>query len=540
MRVVLLIAPLLLALVACGDYESNVVSGNREGILHWGNAAEPAELDPHIVTGVPEHSLMAALFEGLVAKNPSTLAVEPAVATSWQVSDDGRVYRFAIRASARWSNGDAITAEDFRWSWYRALQPGLGNPYAYMFAPIVNASAFASGELTDFSQVGIKVLDRLTLQVTLANPTPFFLQLLDHYSSYPVHRATIEARGAIDERGTRWTRVEHFVGNGPFTLKEWSLNKAIVVAKSSTYWDSATVQLKQIVFHPIGNIATEERMFRAGQLHYTYDVPAAKIERYQTEQPEMLRISPYLGTYFYRINTRLPHLRDVRVRQALSLAVDRESIVNYVTRAGELAAYTLTPPGTLGYVAKAIAAYNPDRARALLAAAGYPDGAGFPVTEILYNSSEAHRKIAVAIQQMWKQALNIDVVLVNQDWKVYLAAQASGNYQLSRASWIGDYVDPNSFLDMWVEDGGNNRTGWSNKEFERLVLEVAPSAATEAARYAAFREAETILLQEAPIIVIYTYVSKHLIHPSLRGFPANIMNHPSFKHMSLHSGEPES
>ncbi len=521
------------SLSACGGGENNVTSGNRDKILHWGNGDEPQELDPHIVTGVPGHHIMIALMEGLVLKDPSTLTPIPGIAEHWTISEDGTTYTFSIRKTARWSNGDPITAEDFVWSWQRALMPALGNLYAYMYFPIVNAEAFSRGELTDFSKVGVKALDRSTLEVKLKNPTPYFLQLLDHYSMFPVHRATIEKFGAADDRGTLWTRAGNFVGSGPFTLKQWDLNKVIIVEKNPLYWDADTVKLNAVYFYPTQNQVTEERMFRAGQLHYTADVPISKIALYQREKPDQIHISPYLGTYFYRFNTQVEHLKDVRVRRALSMAVDRESLVTNVTKAGQLPATVITPPDTMGYTATSDLHYNPQRAQELLAAAGYPNGEGFPSTEILYNTHEAHRKIAVAIQQMWKKELNINVTLHNQDWKVYLDSESNGNYQISRASWIGDYVDPNSFLDMWLKGGGNNRTGWYNDEYDDLVLNIAPQAATQEQRYAAFKRAEKILIDDMPIIPIYTYVSKHLIHPSVKGLPSNLMDYPSYKHVDL-------
>lgn len=520
-------------LSACGSHESNVDSGNRLGILHWGNGTEPQELDPHIVTGVPEHHIIIALLEGLVAKDPVSLEPVPATAAHWQVSADGKVYTFMIRPSARWSNGDPVTAEDFVWSWRRALLPALGNAYSYMFFPIVNAEAFANGELKDFSKVGVKALDSHTLQVALNHPTPYFLQLLDHYSTFPLHRATIEKFGDIDDRGTRWTRAGNFVGNGPFILKQWDLNKVVIVEKNPQYWDADTVKLTGIHFYPTENIITEERLYRAGQLHRTNDIPTEKIAQYRQEQPQHLRITPYLGTYFYRINTRLEHLQDPRVRKALAMTIDRQALVEHITKAGQIPAYVLTPPDTLGYTAHSDLRYDPTQARVLLAEAGYPGGQGFPKTEILYNTHEQHRKIAVAIQQMWNKELGINISLHNQDWKVFLDSEATGNFQITRASWIGDYVDPNSFLDMWIKEGGNNRTGWHDPEFDRLVLQVAPAAATPEQRYQAFYQAEKILMEAMPIIPIYTYVSKHLQQPSVKGLPTNLLDYPRYKQVYL-------
>lgn len=523
----------ILALTACGGGENNVTTGNRSQTLHWGNGAEPQELDPHIVTGIPEHHIIVALLEGLVLKDPVTLEPIPGVAESWSIDESGTVYTFQIRSNARWSNGDPVTAADFAWSWQRALQPELGNLYAYMYYPIKNAEAYATGKLDDFSQVGVKALSRHQLQVTLTHPTPYFLQLLDHYSMFPVHRSTIESFGAPAERGTRWTRAGNFVGNGAFVLTQWDLNKVVVVQKNPQYWDAERVALNEIRFYPTENISTEERMFRAGQLHVTGSLPTDKIAVYREQAPQFLRISPYLGTYYYRINTRVPHLADKRVRRALALAIDRQSIVDNVTKGGQIPASTFTPPDTLNYSAEPALDYDPQRARELLAAAGYPGGKDFPTTEILYNTSEGHQKIAVALQQMWKTVLNIDVTLNNQDWKVYLDNEASGNFQISRAGWIGDYVDPNTFLDLWLTGGGNNRTGWSNAEYDRLVTQLAPTAPDRDTRYDYFRHAEAILLDEMPIIPLYIYTSVHLVHDSVNGMPGNILDYVLYKNISL-------
>jgi len=309
---------LLLSLVACGgDGANRVEEGDRLGVLHIGNAAEPAALDPHITTGVSESHIINALFEGLVIKNPATLEPEPAVAERWEVSEDGRTYTFHLREDALWSNGEPLTAEDFRWSWMRALMPELGSQYNYMFFSIVNAQEFAEGRLDDFSQVGVEVLGPHTLQVRLREATPYFLQLLDHHSTYPVNRGSVEALGSASDRLSRWARVGNLVGNGPFTLVEWRTNSHIRVEKNPLYWDAETTQLNAIVFYAIDNQATEERMFRDGQLHHTYDVPLDKVPVYLAENPELIRIEPYLGTYFYGINTSRPGLDDARVRATL-------------------------------------------------------------------------------------------------------------------------------------------------------------------------------------------------------------------------------
>jgi oligopeptide transport system substrate-binding protein len=524
---------LLAGLTACAlDQETNVESGNRDQVLHFGNADEPQELDPHVTTGIPEFQIQHALFEGLVAKHPQTLAIEPGVAEAWSISDDRKTYIFHLRKNARWSNGDPVIARDFVYSWRRALSPSLGNLYAYMFFYVKHAENFFKGDISDFTHVGVRAVDDQTLIVELNAPTPFFLQLLDHHSYFPVHRATIERFGASDERGTRWTRPGNFVGNGPFVLKEWVMNRIVVVVKNPYYWDADRVRLKEIRFYPIQNRSTEERMFRAGQLHITEDIPIDKIASYQRDHPAVVVMPPWLGTYFYRFNTTLKPLDDVRVRRALALSLNREQIVNRVAKGGQIPAYTFTPPDTNGYTSHEKLPYDVEQARQLLADAGYPDGNGFPVLELMFNTDEKHRQIATAVQEMWKQALNIHVSLTNLDWKVYLDKESRLDYQISRAGWIGDYLDPINFLDLFVTDGGNNRTGWSNPQYDKL-LQQAMLSADQNERYAILRQAEKILMQEVPVVPIYTYTRPRLISESVRGWEDNILDQHPYKYLYL-------
>jgi len=528
---------ILVGLTGCGGGESNVSAGNKTGTLYWGNGTEPQSLDPQIATGVPEHHIISAVMEGLVLKDRKTLEPRPGVAKSWDISDDGRVYTFYLRDNARWSNGDPHTAHDYAWSWWRALQPALGNLYAYMLFPIENAQKYYEGDISDFDQVGVKALNDRTLQVTLKYPTPYFLQLLDHYSLFPVHQATIEKFGDADQRGTRWTYEGNLVGNGPFQLVDWKINRRIVVQRNPHYWDKENVSLNEIIFIPIENIVTEERMFRAGQLHVTSSLPADKISVYREAKDPELRIAPYLGTYYYRLNVRKPQLKDPRVRRALAMTVDRQKLVDNITKGGQLPAYAMTPPGTMGYFPKSDLKFDPQGAKKLLADAGYPNGDGFPPTEILYNTNEGHRKVAVALQDMWKKHLNIDIRLLNQEWKVYLDSESAGQYEISRAGWIGDYVDPNNFLDLFLCGGGNNRTGWCNEEYDRLILDVAPSMSSHSERLEVFQQAEKILLDDMPIIPIYTYTTVQLVDSSVKNFDANIMNAASYKDLYLQAEE---
>ena len=524
--------PALLLLAGCGNRQTQVQVADQGQILRLGNGSEPQELDPHIVTGVPEHHIIMALLEGLVTQDPKDLHPLPGMAEKWEISTDGRVYTFHLRANARWSNGDPVTAQDFVGSFRRILTPALASEYSYMLYPLEKGEAFNKGELKDFGQVGAKAIDSKTLQITLHSPTPYFLPLLCHPAWFPVHLATVEKHGPVFERGSRWTRPENFVGNGPFRLKSWELNKVIEVEKNETYWNASQVKLRGIQFLPIESEDTEERAFRSGQLHVINQLSGPKIDSYRAQSPELLRIDPYLGTYFYMLNVTNAPLKDKRVRRALAMAIDRGSLVTNVLRGGQLPAYAFTPPGTAGYTATASIPYDLAAARKLLADAGYPGGRGLAPVEILYNTLEMHKTIAETIQQMWKVNLGIEVRLRNEEWKVYLDSKRQRQFEVARYGWIGDYVDPNTFLDMWVTDGGNNDTGWSNPEYDRLIRE-AGRTGDNAKRFEFFRQAEAILLDECPIIPIYFYTHPFLISKSVKGWYPTILNVHPYQYVSL-------
>jgi len=529
----LLLSSLILTACGGGSNLSRVEQGTIDGVLHFGNGTNIQTTDPHIATGLPEHHVITSILEGLVTKNPYTLEPEPGVAESWDISSDGLTYTFYLRENALWSNGDLITAEDFRWSWERALTPELAAQNSYMLYPILNAEAFNTGEISDFSQVGIKVISDLVLEVQLRAPTPFFLQLMDHYITYPVHRETVESFGLYTDNLSRWSREGNIVSNGPFELTEWQVNSHVRVEKRENYWDADTVKLNAIVFYPTENLITEERMFRDGLLHRTEEVPLDKVPVYLAEDPDSIVIAPYLSSYFYLINTTREPFNDVNVRRALSMAVDRDLLNETVLENIMQPAYFLTPPGTIGYEPPVTFGYDPEQARALLADAGYPNGEGFPTFEILYNTQENHRKIAIAIQEMWREQLNINVSIVNQEWQVYLESVDNMNYDVARRGWVGDYVDPNTYLDMYITGGGNNNVGFSNPRYDEIVIDEAPLKLDNKERFALYREAETILMNEMPIIPIYIYQTKNLKSPDIKGAPSNIMDHYNWKYIYL-------
>jgi oligopeptide transport system substrate-binding protein len=523
---------LVLFSASCRRAETDVEKGTRLQILHKGNGKEVQDLDPHLVNGVSSLNIISALLEGLVSEDPHDLHPVPGVAESWEISPDQKTYTFHLRHNAKWSNGDPVVARNFVESYHRILSPKLASPVAYMLYPVTNAEAFNKGQIANFDQVGFRALNDWTLEIMLPNPTPYFLSLLNHYSWFPVHIPTIAKYGAAFERGSRWTRPGRFVGNGPFTLEEWRLNDRIRVKKSATYWDAPSVALDQIVFHTIDSNDVEERAFRSGQLHVTDTIPVNRIDRYRHDHPDLLRIDPYLATYFFRVNVTKPVLNNRLLRRALAMAIDRKSIVENIWRGGQTPAGCFTPPNTAGYTCQSSIPYDPDLARKTLAQAGYRNGRGLPAIEILFNTSENHKLTCEAIQQMWREQLNVSATLLNQEEKVYFETRRQMNYQIYRSNWIGDYNDPNSFLDLWLTNGTNNSTGWSNAEYDRQIA-LASRTSDQAARYAAFQKAEAILLDEAPILPVYFYTHTFLIQPSVKGWYPTILDHHPYKYVHL-------
>ncbi len=496
----------------------------RKKIFLVGNGSEPQGLDPHIVTGVPEHHILITLCEGLTISNPKGGDNLPGMASSWTISEDGKEYIFNIRKDAKWSNGDDFTAHDMVWSWQRILTSSLGSQYPDMLYYVEGAEDFHTGKVSDFNLVGVKALDDKTLEVKLRNPTPFFIGLLSHYSTWPVHKETVLKYGRLDDRRGLWTEPGSFVCNGPMNLKSWQINNKIVVEKNPLYWDVDKVKLNEIHFYAVTDINTENNMFKSGELHVTSTVPSLSCGKWRKEGNPNLRIDPYMGTYFFRTNTKVEALKDKRVRKALAFAIDRETLTERVTQCGQIPAYSFTPPGSANYFPDTQIPYDPEKAKKLLAEAGYKDGKKFPELEILFNTSEDHRKIALVIQQMWQKNLGIKVRLVNMDWKVYLSREMIGDFQISRAGWIADYEDPNTFLDTMRPNRGNNKTGWENPEYERLLIE-ANTLSDQDKRYDLLKKAERILIDEMPIIPLYTYVRAYQLHPDVKGYFPNYLDH---------------
>ncbi|HWA25383.1 MAG TPA: peptide ABC transporter substrate-binding protein [Lacunisphaera sp.] len=518
-------------LSSCTKRETDVARGTREQVLHRGLAADLTGLDPHLINGLPEINVASALFEGLVGEHPETGAPVPGVAEGWEVSPDGLTYTFHLRANAKWSNGDAVTARDFAGSIRRVLTKSLGADNAAMLFVLANAESWYQGGLTDFSAVGVAAVDDRTLRLTLVHPAPYFLSLLAHPIWYPVHLPTLEKNGGITNRASPWTSVETFVGNGPFVLKANRRSQVIIVDKSPTYWDAASVRLNSIHFHPAEDRESEERAFRAGQLHLTEALPVGKVESYRRDHAGVLRISPFLDTYFYRLNTTKPGLDNKLVRRALSLAIDRRAIAEKITRGGQQPALSFTPPGVGGYTPPATLTTDVAAARALLAEAGYPEGKGLPPLEIMINNSGNHRVIAEAVQQMWRQ-LGVQVEINNMEMASIFAKRRALDYSVLRSEWVADFADAKSFLDVFRGASNNNHTGWNSLAYDS-ALHAADRTIDPAARLKLLAEAEAILLDDSPIIPIYHFTTVRLVHPSVRGwYPLPLDRHP-YKHVWL-------
>ena len=523
-----LAAALLLAVGGCATDE---VTAD----FVWLIGAEPETLDPALLSGQPGGRVARNIFEGLVFNDPVDLTPQPGAATAWEISEDGLTYTFHLREAA-WSDGAPVTAHDFVYAWERVLNPATGSKYANMLYPLEGAEAYNAGDLTDPSQLGVRALDDHTLEVRLHSPCAYFIDLCCFYTTLPVPRHLVE------QYGEEWIKPENIAVNGPFLMTEWFLNRRIRLEKNPAYWDAQNVALNVVDCVPSDNINANFNLYMSGVADWG---DASAVPQYVVpelmERPDF-HVAPYFATYFYRFNVNRKPFDDVRVRKALFLATDREAIVKYVTKAGQEPAHSLVPPGLPGYEEARLPEFNIEEAKRLLAEAGYPGGKNFPKCELLFNTSENHKQIAEVLQQQWKESLGIQIELVNQEWKVYLATTLAEDYWIARGSWIGDYLDPNTFLDMWTSENGNNRTGWKNKEYDALIGRAARTVDVEE-RLRMLRQAEEQILNEEMIILpVYYYVTQNIWDPrdfeGLTGNLLNLVNLRSVKPLRGHRGVP--
>jgi oligopeptide transport system substrate-binding protein len=526
-KLVLLAAAVALLAVGAWYVSGSGKQGGTEIVLHRGNGAEPETLDNHKMTGVTEQNIAQDLYEGLTtfAANGDVI---PGAAESWTVSDDGLVYDFKLRADGVWSNGDPVTAKDFVYGIRRCLDPATASDYAYLLYPIKGAEDFNGGTATDPAQVGVEAIDDLTVRITLKAPTPYFTQMLIFTPAYPMHQASLE------QHGDEFTRPGNLIGNGAFTLAEWVPQDHIKLVKNPKFHDADNVALDAVYMYPTEDLAAELNRFRAGELDVTYDAPSDQIPWIEENLAAEFHNTPYLGVYYYAFNlTSAPFMDNLKLRQALAYAIDRQTLVDKITLGGEQPAYNWIPPGVSNYAAQETdwGKLSQDErnamAQALYAEVGY--SAENPLQlEILYNTSDNHKKIAIAVAGMWQQVLGVQSTLRNEEWKVYLESRDQKQFQVVRAGWIGDYNDANTFLDLNLSDVGPiNTPGYASAAYDALVK----GAATEkdmAKRRAMLEEAERLFNADLAAIPIYHYTSQHLVKPYVVGWEDNILDyHPS-------------
>ncbi len=483
-----------------------------------GNGTEVATIDPHKSSGVPESHVIRDLLEGLVNQDSDGNTI-PGVAESWETTDN-QTFTFHLRKDAKWSNGDPVTAQDFVYSWQRFVDPATASPYSwYMeFTKMANAKEIVEGK-KDKSTLGVKAVDAHTLVVELETPVPYFVMMMGHTSTKPVHQATVE------KYGDQWTKPEHFVGNGAYVLDQWVVNERMTLKRNEQYWDDEKTVLNKVTFLPIENQVAEMNRFLSGEVDISYDMPIEHFKRMQKEHPEDVSVVGNLCSYYYNFNTKVKPFDDVRVRKAISYAVDRDIVSNAIMGQGQKPAYFLTPEITAGfnpnlpqYAKMSQKERNAEAAR-LLAEAGYSKDNPLEFT-LLYNTNENHKKVAVALGSMWKKTLGLKVTLENQEWKTYLSSKDTGNFEVARAGWCGDYNEASTFLTLMTSENTSGGQHWGSKEYD-AIIDKAIHSTSEQERKALYLEAEKLMAQEMPIVPIYQYVKTRLLNPHVGGFPAN-------------------
>lgn len=507
------------------------VAARAGDVLRIGNGPEPETLDPQRAEGVSAGNILRDLYEGLTAIAPDGRPI-PAAARGWTISADGRVYTFRLRENARWSNGDALVADDFVAGLRRSAAPATGSAFAQLLRPIRYGVDVLDGRLPP-EQLGVRALDAQTLQIELEAPTPQLLGLLSHQSTFPVHGPSLR------EFGDGFARPGRLVGNGAYRLENWVVQSHVELARNPFYWNAAHTAIGGVRYLATEDIHAEFKRYRAGELDVTYEIPPAQAGQIRRDYPGELRLAPYLGLYFYGLNlTRAPFRDRPQLRQALSMVIDRDVIAAKVLNGLALPAYGWIPPGTAQHRAQQPDwaawpyARRVERARELYRAAGYSEAAPLDV-EIRYNTHESHRRVATVVAALWKQALGVRTRLLNEEFKVFLHnRRLRRDTQVFRAAWMADFNDPSSFLGILHSAHGKNDGGWSDPEYDAL-LERAAVSVNAGARADLLAQAEAKVLADVPAIPIYFYVSKHLVGPRVRGWTDNVLDYHYSKDLAL-------
>jgi len=545
MRLRVLTMSLLLLVFGCGKKQEiacivgnqDVIVGGESGqelsptqVFRKNNGTEPGTLDPHRAEGVPASNVLRDLFEGLVMEDPSGAYISGA-AESWSLSEDAKTYVFKMRENGKWSNGDVVTAEDFVYGLRRSVDPATLSNYSSMLYPIKNARDIVLGKRSS-ETLGVRANGPTTLIIELEEPTPYFLSLLTHSTTYATHRPSVEKFGA------RFTRPGNLVGNGAFKLEEWRVQSHIKLVRNTEYWDNKNTTLEEVYYYPIDDVNSSFKRYRAQELDFTETVLAEQLPWIRQCLPGDLKISPYFGSYYYGFNnTQPPFKNKPKLRTALSMAVDRSVITDIILGAGQIPAYSLVPSvKTFKAVPANWSQWTQEQrnqeAQRLYSEAGFSKEKPLEV-EILYNTSDNHKRIALAIAAMWKQSLGVKTTLRNQEWKVFLETRRlKQGTQVYRAGWIGDYDDPYTFSQLLHSENEMNHPGYSSEEYDELINLAATKNAGES-RLDVLRQAEKAMLEDMPIIPIYFYVSQHLIKPQVSGLEGNVMDHHYSKYVRI-------
>jgi oligopeptide transport system substrate-binding protein len=489
--------------------------------LNIHNGGDPQSLDPQKLSSDYENRIAGDIFEGLVTEDPKDDPI-PGQAESWTISPDGKVYTFKLRDGIKWSDGQPVTADDFVFSFQRLLDPKNAAEYAYLQFTIKNAEKINKGEITDFSQLGVKAIDAKTLEITLENPTPYFINSLMHYTAYPLPKHVVEAKG------NDWVKIGNIVTNGPYKPTDWIPGASVTTVKNDQYYDAKDVKIDGVKFFTLEDQEAALKRYRAGEFDIMTDFPTDQYEWMKTNLPGQAHVTPFLASYYYVLNAQKPPFNDKRVRQALSMAVNREVIGPKILGTGELPAYSWVPPGTANYGDPAYVSWKDmpykeklEEAKKLLKEAGF--GPDHPLkAQLRYNTNDNHKRVAVAIASMWKP-LGVQIELYNTETKVHYDEMQRGQVEIGRAGWIADYNDPDNFLGLLVSGVSMNYGRWSNADYDKMIKD--GNAETDLKKRAEiFKKAEQLALDDSAAIPLYYYVSKNVVSPKVQGFVDNIQD----------------
>ncbi len=511
----------------CGEEQRSVPPSESGTVIYRGNGGEPGSLDPALAEDIHAFNILTDLYEGLVSESASGELV-PGVAKSWTISDDGLVYTFVLREDGRWSNGEPLTSNDFVRSFRRVADPATASVYGFLLEPVVNFSEVQNGSRLP-GELGVKAIDDLVLEIRLHEPAPQMLAVLAMPIAFPVHASRIAA-GSFSE-------AELFVGNGAYTLNSHSMGGPTKLRSSATYWDAASVAVDEIVYFPIVNPVTELNMYRAGEIDITHNIPSEQLKSLREATPGHVRIAPSLALYYLAFDLTEPPLDDARLRKALSMAIDRETLVALIGR-GEQAAYGIVPGGISGHVGSSFSwrslpdAERQRRARELYREAGYSKETPLTI-KYVYDTEDIHEKVALAVSSMWRDVLGIDVALEKREWQFFLETRdRRSDWDVMRFAWFGDYNHASTFTNLFRSNDPQNLSRYRNPDYDRL-LAAAASGSDPTRRAELMTEAELELLDDSPIAPLYFFVSKHLVRPGIGGFEHNALDrHPS-KYLSL-------